>query len=164
MCGKVRTFMLALTVALALCVTPAFARTAVFSTYGLGREINSRSCTSLAAPGVGALGLKVKDPATGHKIYRPIFAHKHMKFGTIVRFTSRRNGKTYTKLGICLDRGPYCGNREFDLGPAISRATKTNMTGVGRIKVEVVGKVPQKKWRTWVEGQPYQDRSGKWTK
>jgi hypothetical protein len=40
------------------------------------------------------------------------FAHKSMRFGTKVAFNFR--GRTL--VAVCADRGPYSGNREFDLG------------------------------------------------
>lgn len=47
----------------------------------------------------------------------PYFAHKTLPFGTRVIF--RHNGRTI--VGVCCDRGPYVGNRAFDMGGAITR-------------------------------------------
>lgn len=45
------------------------------------------------------------------------FAHKSLPFRTKVAFSYR--GRTV--VAVCADRGPYCGNREFDLGANTAR-------------------------------------------
>lgn len=58
----------------------------------------------------------------------PVFAHKSMPFGTKVQFSY--NGKTF--VGVCEDRGPFVGGRDFDLGPKIAR--ELGFAGVGSLK------------------------------
>jgi hypothetical protein len=55
------------------------------------------------------------------------FAHKTMRFGR--RVTFRYRGRTVT--AICVDRGPYCGGRTFDLG--INTARALGFPGVARL-------------------------------
>lgn len=45
-----------------------------------------------------------------------IFAHKTMRFGAMVQFRYRRR----RAAGTCRDRGPYAGDRVFDLGPGLA--------------------------------------------
>lgn len=47
-------------------------------------------------------------------------AHKSLGFGTLVRVTNRRNGKTVVVRII--DRGPFIRGRVIDLSPAAARA------------------------------------------
>jgi hypothetical protein len=63
----------------------------------------------------------------------PYFAHKTLPFGTRVIFRGA-NGRTV--IGYCVDRGPYAGNREFDLSPAI--ANRLGLDGTGTIKCAVI--------------------------
>lgn len=117
-----------------LCPAPALARSAVASTYGSPGDCG----TTIAAPRAGRL-----------RPSRRIIAHKTLPFGTLVRVTYRYHGKTRSIVGCVLDRGPYCGNREFDLTPAVYRPIRFGKVGVGRVQVRVVGKLPKSKWRRW---------------
>lgn len=49
-----------------------------------------------------------------------IAAHKSLRFGTKVRVTNRKNGKTVVVRII--DRGPFIRGRVIDLSPAAARA------------------------------------------
>lgn len=95
-------------------------RTAVFSVYG-GPSENQ----SVAGP----------YPSTGTLDSRgfPYFAHKSMAFGTRVIFRDRVG---HTIVGVCVDRGPYVGNREFDLSPTIANAL--GLDGTGTIQCAVL--------------------------
>jgi hypothetical protein len=95
-------------------------RPAVFSVFG-GPSENQ----SVAGP----------YPTTGAMDARgmPYFAHKTMPFGTRVLF---RDSVGHTVIGFCADRGPYAGNREFDLSPNI--ANRLGLGGTGTIMVSVL--------------------------
>jgi rare lipoprotein A len=62
-------------------------------------------------------------------------AHKTLPFGTLVRVTSRRSGRSVVVR--INDRGPYVRGRIIDLTPAAARAL--GCSGLPRVDVEVVG-------------------------
>lgn len=59
-------------------------------------------------------------------------AHKKLSFGTKVKVTNIRNGKSV--IVVINDRGPYVGNRKFDLSKAAFH--KIAKKGVGLIKIK----------------------------
>ena len=71
-------------------------------------------------------------PATWGRAKDYLVAHKTMRFGTRVQFAYRGR----STVGIVLDRGPYVGDREWDLGPGVARAL--GFDGVGYVKWRVV--------------------------
>jgi rare lipoprotein A len=65
-------------------------------------------------------------------------AHRSLPFGTRVRVTNVRNGRsTVVKIN---DRGPYSGGRIIDLSAGAARAIGLHSSGVGKVKVEVLGR------------------------
>ncbi len=61
-------------------------------------------------------------------------AHKTLRFGSKVRVTNLRNGKSAV---VCInDRGPYVRGRSIDLSRAAAR--KIGMHGIARIKMKVL--------------------------
>lgn len=62
-------------------------------------------------------------------------AHKTLPFGTQVRVTNRRNGRSVVVR--INDRGPYVRGRIIDLMPAAARAI--GCLSNGHVNVEVVG-------------------------
>lgn len=65
-------------------------------------------------------------------------AHKTLPFGTRVRVTNKRNGKS-VEVTIN-DRGPYVGGRIIDLSAAAAGAIGMKKAGVVPVVVEVVGR------------------------
>lgn len=63
-------------------------------------------------------------------------AHKSLSFGTILRVTNLRNGKT--EIVRINDRGPYIEGRELDLSKGAALALGMISKGVVRVKVEEV--------------------------
>ncbi len=64
-------------------------------------------------------------------------AHKTLPFGTVVRVTNLRNGKSVTvKIN---DRGPYVKGRIIDLSSAAAGAIGMKGSGVAPVSVAVVG-------------------------
>ncbi|MBV6511961.1 MAG: hypothetical protein FMNOHCHN_01449 [Ignavibacteriaceae bacterium] len=63
-------------------------------------------------------------------------AHKRMKFGTLLRLTNPKNGKSV--IVRINDRGPYIPGRELDLSKGAARELGLIKKGVARIKVEEV--------------------------
>ena len=61
-------------------------------------------------------------------------AHRSLKFGTKVKVTNLRNGKTV--LVKVNDRGPHVQGRIIDLSQAAAK--KIGLKGVARVKLEVV--------------------------
>ena len=56
-------------------------------------------------------------------------AHRYWPFGTRVRVTNKRNGRSVVVR--INDRGPYCGGRVIDLSHASAQAI--GLAGVGRV-------------------------------
>lgn len=63
-------------------------------------------------------------------------AHKTLAFGTKVRVTNSKTGKSVVVR--INDRGPYHGNRIIDLSKGAAQAV--GLTGVAPVKVEVLGR------------------------
>ncbi len=63
-------------------------------------------------------------------------AHKRLPFGTRVRVTNQRNGKSVVVR--INDRGPFVRGRTIDLSRAAARKIGIIQSGHGRVKLEVV--------------------------
>jgi rare lipoprotein A len=63
-------------------------------------------------------------------------AHKTMRFGTVVRVTNLRNGKST----ICRvnDRGPYIAKRCIDLSRGAARAVGMLEAGVVPVQIDII--------------------------
>jgi rare lipoprotein A len=61
-----------------------------------------------------------------------VVAHRSLPFGTKIQFTY--NGKTC--VAVVRDRGPYVGDRVFDLGPGTAKAL--GFSGVGTVQYRFV--------------------------
>lgn len=77
-----------------------------------------------------------KPTATGDAFDPRAFtaAHRTLAFGTVVRVTNLRNGRS-VKVEIN-DRGPAIKNRIIDLSPAAARALDMQQKGVTRVRLE----------------------------
>jgi rare lipoprotein A len=64
-------------------------------------------------------------------------AHRTLPFGTRVRVTSPSTGRSVVVR--INDRGPYAGNRVIDLSVGAARAIGLTSSGVGTVRMEVVG-------------------------
>jgi len=64
-------------------------------------------------------------------------AHRSLPFGTLVRVTNRRNGRSV--IVRINDRGPFVRGRVIDLTPAGARAI--GFTGLAQVTLEVVTRV-----------------------
>jgi len=64
-------------------------------------------------------------------------AHRTLPFGTMVRVTDRGTGRSVVVR--INDRGPFVRGRIIDLTPAAAHAL--HMNGLGRVTVDVVGRV-----------------------
>jgi rare lipoprotein A len=62
-------------------------------------------------------------------------AHRTLPFGTYVRVTNRRNGRSVVVR--INDRGPFVSGRIIDLSPAAARAL--GISGLGRVTVDIAG-------------------------
>ncbi|WP_205503597.1 septal ring lytic transglycosylase RlpA family protein [Rufibacter psychrotolerans] len=107
-------------------------------------------CTS-SAPSFGERGYAEKGKASyysdklrGRKMangqpYRPgkrTAAHKKLAFGTKVKVTNPRNGRS-VKVRIT-DRGPFTGGRILDLSKSAARKLDMVSSGVVPVQMEVV--------------------------
>jgi rare lipoprotein A len=63
-------------------------------------------------------------------------AHKTLPFGTKVRVTNRRNGKSVVVR--INDRGPYHGNRVIDLSKGAAQAVGLTRSGVVPVSLQVL--------------------------
>jgi rare lipoprotein A len=62
-------------------------------------------------------------------------AHRSLPFGSKVRVTNRRNGRSV--VVTINDRGPFIRGRIIDLTPAAARAL--GFSGLAKVTIEVVG-------------------------
>lgn len=69
------------------------------------------------------------------------FAHRSMKFGTLVKFYYK--GKSV--VARCNDRGPYIKGREFDLSYRVAKRLDFLEVGVDKIYYKVIS--TNKSWR-----------------
>jgi peptidoglycan lytic transglycosylase len=83
-------------------------------------------------------GFDGRRTASGERFNRNAMtlAHRHMPFGTRVRVTNLKNGKSV--VGRVNDRGPFVRGRHFDLSQGMAR--KLGIGGAGRVRVEVIPK------------------------
>jgi rare lipoprotein A len=65
-------------------------------------------------------------------------AHKTLPFGTRVRVTNNRNGRSV--VVVINDRGPFVRGRIIDLSPAAASAIGIRSNGVGSVSIRVVGR------------------------
>lgn len=63
-------------------------------------------------------------------------AHKSMKFGTLLKITNPKNGRSLVVR--VNDRGPYIEGRELDLSKAAAHELGLIKKGVARLKVEKI--------------------------
>lgn len=63
-------------------------------------------------------------------------AHKSLKFGTLLRLTNLKNGKSVVVR--INDRGPYIHGRDLDLSKAAAESLEMMNPGVIKIKVEEI--------------------------
>lgn len=65
-------------------------------------------------------------------------AHKRLPFGTKVRVTNNRNGKSV--VVTVNDRGPFVPGRIIDLSPAAASAIGIKGSGVGSVTIQAIGR------------------------
>ncbi len=65
-------------------------------------------------------------------------AHRSLPFGTKVKVTNIRNGRS--AIVRINDRGPYSGRRIIDLSAGAARAIGMYNSGVGNVKLEILGR------------------------
>lgn len=65
-------------------------------------------------------------------------AHRSLPFGTKVRVTNKRNGRSV--IVRINDRGPFTGGRIIDLSAAAARVLGVFNTGTAPVQLEVIGK------------------------
>lgn len=78
--------------------------------------------------------------ANGERLTRGTLtaAHPYLPFGTKVRVTNLRNGRS--EVVRINDRGPFHGNRIIDLAHGAAHAVGLVSSGVARVKLEVLEK------------------------
>jgi rare lipoprotein A (peptidoglycan hydrolase) len=114
------------------------------------RRAGSRSRTAAAktptSPVVGYAswygpGFHGRRTASGERFDRNAMtlASRHMPFGTRVRVTNLKNGRVV--IGRVNDRGPFVRGRVVDLSQGMAR--KLGISGVGKVRVEVVRRRPK---------------------
>ncbi len=81
-----------------------------------------------------------KPTASGEifNMYSMTSAHKNFPFGTKLRVTNLRNNKS--TIVTVNDRGPFIPGRDLDLSYAAAKAIGLTEAGVGRVKIEYIGR------------------------
>ncbi len=107
---------------------------------------NSIESKQLIAQSVGQASFYGNQPGEGGPLtangerYQPggyTAAHRTLPFGTRVRVTSPATGRSVVVR--INDRGPYTGGRVIDLSVGAARAIGLTNSGVGTVRMEVVG-------------------------
>jgi rare lipoprotein A len=70
-------------------------------------------------------------------------AHKTLPFGTRVRVTNSRNGRS--TVVVINDRGPFVPGRIIDLSPAAAAAIGIKSNGVGSVSIQPIGRSSYKR-------------------
>lgn len=80
-----------------------------------------------------------KKTANGEKFNPNNFtvAHKHLPFGTLVKFTNTETNKSI--VARVNDRGPFFKSREFDLTLKMAKILNIEKQGVATLKIEILG-------------------------
>jgi rare lipoprotein A len=103
--------------------------------------IVAASGVASAEEGIGTIyALRGEGTASG-EYARPdglTAAHKTLPFGTMVKVTNKRNGRTVVVK--ITDRGPFGRGRIIDLTPAGANALGFYSAGITPVSLEVVGK------------------------
>ena len=109
--------------------------------------LHSFSAVAYEQSGVASWYASLRVTASGESSHAGamVAAHKSLPFGTLVRVTNKRNGKSVTVRII--DRGPYIRGRIIDLTPAGARAIGFYGAGLTRVNIETVGRVLHAKCR-----------------
>lgn len=63
-------------------------------------------------------------------------AHKTLKFGTLVRVTNLKNGKS--EIVKITDRGPYVKGRIIDVTSGIAEKLGFKHNGITKVKIEII--------------------------
>jgi rare lipoprotein A len=103
------------------------------------RQAGAHSSSGLASYyGTKRDGYAGKRTASGERVSSGALtaAHKSLPFGTHVRVTNQRNGKSVVVR--INDRGPFVRGRVIDLTPA--GATAIGMSGLAPVSLAVVGR------------------------
>lgn len=83
-------------------------------------------------------GFAGRTTASG-EVYDPsemVAAHKTLPFGTMIRVTNQRNGRS-TVLRI-VDRGPYAGGRILDVSAAAADVLGMKASGTAPVAIEIL--------------------------
>jgi rare lipoprotein A len=100
----------------------------------------------LIAQSVGTASFYGNNPGEGGPLtangerYNPgglTAAHRTLPFGTRVRVTSPRTGRSVVVR--INDRGPFIGGRIIDLSTGAARAIGLTSTGIGTVRMDVLG-------------------------
>lgn len=101
---------------------------------------NTNNVRSLGVKTVSWYGPKFHGRLTAngerYNMYGISVAHKSLKFGTKVRLTCTSTGKSV--VARVNDRGPYVGNRAFDLSYGAAKAIGILDRGVAKVKVDIL--------------------------
>jgi rare lipoprotein A len=101
----------------------------------------------LIAQSVGQASFYGNNPGEGGpktangEMYNPgglTAAHRTLPFGTRVRVTSARTGRSVVVR--INDRGPFIGGRIIDLSTGAARAIGLTQTGVGNVRLDILGR------------------------
>lgn len=107
---------------------------------GLAYAVRSSSTGEASWYGPGFHG---RSTANGERFNQNAMtaAHRTLPFGTLVRVTNTRNGRSV--IVRINDRGPFTRGRIIDLSVAAARAIDMYSSGVASVRVEALQRVPE---------------------
>jgi rare lipoprotein A len=112
---------------------------ALLTSWGIFAGLMVPAYSSSAKPGIAAIYSYRGSRTASGELARPgglTAAHRTLPFGTRVRVTNRRNGRTVVVR--INDRGPFTRGRVIDLTPAA--ASQLGFSGITPVSLEVLGK------------------------
>lgn len=110
-----------------------------FVSYSFARRYMARPEVGIASWYGGIFNGRKAADGSIFSTYKFTAAHKTLPFGSVVRVTNTRNGKSC--LVKITDRGPFVAGRVIDLSSAAAREIGILDSGVSQVKLEIVDRI-----------------------
>ena len=107
----------------------------------LASVMNAQTFSGKASFYASAFHGKISASGKVYDMYKYTCAHKKLPFGTKLKVTNLKNGKTVTVE--VTDRGPYVKGRVIDLSKAAAMDLDMVQAGIANVEIEVVKDEPE---------------------